>query len=368
MERFGGAYDPAAAPPFKGNYFRTISAARDWHGAFVEEILDPALPIVDSHHHLQEDKNGRYLFHDCVADMATGHNIISTVHVQAKSMLRAIGPAHLKDVGETEYARGAAAMAATGLYGGSRVCEGIVGFVDFRFDPGLVDEALDAHEVAAGGRFRGIRQIAPYVEDEGLKRVMPLNMPEGLFQNADFRRGFRQLDQRGLSFDAWLFHPQLGDVADLADAFPGTLIILNHLGGRLGIGPFAFHFDEEFARWRQSLADLARRENVFIKIGGLGMLYGGFDFHTRPAPPSSEDLARAWGPFIREAIEIFGPDRAMMESNFPVDSQSASFPVVWNAFKRVTADYSPDERAALFYRTAQKAYRLSTSTKGVPKS
>jgi L-fuconolactonase len=367
IDRFGGVYDPSAAPPFRGNYHRTIAGARAWQGAFGEEVLDPDLPIVDAHHHLQEDKNGRYLFDESVADMATGHAFVATVHVQAKSMLRAEGPAHLRDVGETEFARGVAAMAATGLYGGVRVCEGIVGYVDLRLDPGLVAEALDAHEEAAGGRFRGIRQIAPYVADEGLKRTMPLNAPEGLLRSQEFRRGFKELDRRGHSFDAWLFHPQLDDVADLADAFPGTAIVLNHLGGRLGIGPFASRFEEEYARWRASLADLARRDNVFVKVGGLGMLYGGFDFHTRPAPPTSLDLAHAWGPFIRDAVEAFGPNRAMMESNFPVDNQSGSFPVIWNALKRATAEYSADERAEMFHRTAQRIYRLSPSTTGIPK-
>jgi predicted TIM-barrel fold metal-dependent hydrolase len=367
MDRFGGAYVPASAPPFRGNYYRTIAAARAWQGACTEEILDPSLPIVDAHHHLQEDKNGRYLFHESVADMATGHNFISTVHVQATSMLRAEGPAHLRDVGETEFARGVAAMAATGLYGGVRVCEAIVGCVDFRLDPGLVSEALDAHQEAAGGSFRGIRQIAPHVDDPELKRSMPLNAPEGMLRSADFMRGFRELDRRGHSFDAWLFHPQLADVAVLADAFPGSLIILNHLGGRLGIGPFAGRFDEEHARWRTALSELARRENILVKIGGLGMLYGGFDFHTRPEAPTSEELAKAWGPFIRDAIEAFGPARAMMESNFPVDNQSASFPVLWNALKRATSDYSADERAQMFHRTAQRAYRLNPSITGIPR-
>jgi predicted TIM-barrel fold metal-dependent hydrolase len=365
MDRFNGAYAPTSAPPFKGNYYRTIAEARAWQGPFTEPVIDPDLPIVDAHHHLQEDAKGRYLFHEAVADMATGHNFISTVHVQAKSMLRSEGPAHLRDVGETEFARGIAAMAATGLYGGARVCEAIVGSVDFRLDPGLVAEAIDAHIEAAGGRFRGIRQIAPYVDGE-LALAMPLNAPESLLRDPRFRLGFAKLRERDLSFDAWLFHPQLGDVAALADAYPDTLIILNHLGGRLGVGPFASRFDEEFDRWRRGLTDLAKRPNIYVKVGGLGMLYGGFDFHTRPRPPTSEDLANAWGPFIREAIEAFGPARAMTESNFPVDNQSAAYPVIWNAFKRVTADYSADERAQLFHRTAQKAYRLKQAIRGVP--
>jgi len=360
----GGVYDPAAAPVFKGNYYRNIPDARAWQGPFTEEVLFPDLPIVDAHHHLQEDGRGRYLFHEAVADMTTGHKFIATVHVQAKSMMRAEGPAHLKDVGETEFARGVAAMAATGLYGGARVCEGIVGCVDFCLDPGLVVEALDAHAEAAGGRFRGIRQIAPWVDGE-LAKAMPLNVPQGLLRDPAFRRGFAELARRGHSFDAWLFHPQLGDVASLADAFPDTIIVLNHLGGRLGIGPYAFRFDEALADWRRAMADLAKRQNIYVKVGGLGMLYGGFDFHTRAKAPNSSELAKAWGPFIRAAIELFGPERAMMESNFPVDNQSAAFPVIWNAFKRVTADYSTDERAWLFHRAAQKAYRLSEGTEGV---
>ncbi|HWA19172.1 MAG TPA: amidohydrolase family protein [Devosia sp.] len=363
---FGNAYVPQAAPPFRGNYYRMIPEARAWQGPFTEEIIDPDLPIVDAHHHLQEDAKGRYLLHESVADMATGHNFIATVHVQAKSMLRAEGPAHLKDVGETEFARGMAAMAATGLYGGARVCEGIVGCVDFRLEPKLVAEALEAHIEAAGGRFRGIRQIAPHVDGE-LAKSMPLNVAEGLLRDAAFQRGFAELAQRNLSFDAWLFHPQLGDVAELADAFPDTTIILNHLGGRLGIGPFATRFEDEFSNWRAGLADLAKRPNIFVKIGGLGMLYGGFDFHTRAEAPTSELLERAWGPFIRLGIDIFGPDRAMMESNFPIDNQSAAFPVTWNTLKRATSEYSVEERAQLFHRTAQKAYRLRETIEGVPK-
>jgi L-fuconolactonase len=364
MDLFKGAYDPKAAPVFRGNYYRSIPECRAWQGPFTEEALDPDLPIVDAHHHLQEDSHGRYLLHESVADMATGHNFIATVHVQAKSMLRAEGPAAFRDVGETEFARGMAAMAATGLYGKARVCEGIVAFVDLRDDPGLVRDVLDAQAEAAGGRLRGIRQIAPFVAGE-LASAMPLNAPEGLLGQPAFRRGLAELGRRDLSFDAWLFHPQLGDVVALAKDFPDTRIILNHLGGRLGIGPYAERFEQEFASWRASLRALAALPNVLVKVGGLGMLYGGFDFHTRPRAPNSEELADAWGPFMLTAIEAFGPERSMMESNFPIDNQTASFPVIWNAFKRVTARFSAAERAAMFHGVAQKAYRLSSDVKGV---
>jgi L-fuconolactonase len=367
MDVFKGAYDPAAAPEFRGNYYRSIPECRAWQGPFTEDVLDPDLPIVDAHHHLQEDNHGRYLLHEAAADMASGHNFVATVHVQAKSMLRADGPAAFRDVGETEFARGMAAMAATGFYGKARICEGIVAFADLRIDLGLVREVLDAQVEAAGGRLRGIRQIAPYVAGE-LAKSMPLNAPEGLLRQADFRRGFAELGKRGLSFDAWLFHPQLGDVASLAREFPDTTIILNHLGGRLGIGAYAARFEEEFANWKAALRALAAHSNVYVKVGGLGMLYGGFAFHTRQRAPYSQELADAWGPFILTAIEAFGPERSMMESNFPVDNQSASFPVIWNAFKRVTAPFSAAERAAMFHGVAQKAYRLSNDLKGVVRS
>ena len=357
---FQSAYAPAAAPVFRGNYYRTIPEARAWQGQFTEDVIEPDLPIIDAHHHLQEDSRGRYLFEESVADMAAGHNFIATVHVQARSMMRATGPAQLRDIGEIEFARGVAAMAATGLYGGVRVCEGIVGWADFRLGPTLVAEILDASEEAAGGRFRGIRQIAPWVDGE-LAKSMPLNAPEGLYRDPSFRRGFAELARRGHSFDAWLFHPQLNDVALPADEYSDTPIILNHLGGRLGIGQYASRFDEEYPKWKASIRDLARRRNIYVKVGGLGMLYGGFDFHTRSKAPTSEDLAKAWGPFIREAIDAFGPDRAMMESNFPVDNQSAAFPVIWNAFKRVTQSYTRAERENMFYGTAQRVYRLSPS-------
>jgi predicted TIM-barrel fold metal-dependent hydrolase len=359
MDIFKGTYRPADAPEFKGNYHRSIAEAAAWQGVFDEEVIDPDLPIVDAHHHLQEDARGRYLLHESLADMAAGHNFIATVHVQAKSMLRAEGPAAFRDVGETEFARGVAAMSASGQYSNVRVCAAIVGFVDFRIGAD-VPRVLDAHEEAAGGRFRGIRQIAPWVSGE-LAKVMPLNAPEGLLRDPEFRKGFAHLGPRDLSFDAWLFHPQLGDVADLARAFPDTRIVVNHLGGRLGIGPYALRFDEEFGNWSRALRELAAFPNVYLKIGGLGMLYGGFAFHTRSRPPTSVELASAWGPFILAGIEAFGPRRCMMESNFPVDMQSCSFSVLWNTLKRVTKDFSATEKAALFHGTAQDFYRLETA-------
>lgn len=357
MDMFKAAYVPSDAPAFKGNYARNLDQLNQWQSQLVEAIIEPDLPIVDAHHHLQEDKNGRYLFHEFLADANSGHNIISTVHVQGYSMHRADGPEHLKPVGETEFARGIAAMSDSGLYGKTRMCEGIVGYVDFRLGAAAVGEALDAHIDAAGGRFRGIRQIAPRVTGD-LAKVMVLQLPEGLYRDAKFRQGYAELAPRKLSFDAWVFHPQLGDVIDLAKSFPDIPVIMNHLGGRLGIGEYANRFDETFAEWRASLKQLAALPNTFMKLGGGGMLYSGFAFHTREKPPGSETLANAWSPLLDTAIEAFGPHRCMLESNFPVDKQSCGYAVMWNALKRATAKYSAEDRAFLFRRTAQRVYRL----------
>ena len=180
-----------------------------------------------------------------------------------------------------------------------------------------------------------------------------------MLMDAGFRRGMAQLAPLDLNFDGWLFHHQLGEFADLAAAFPDMPMILNHVGGPLGVGRFAGHRQEVFEEWRKAMAEVARRPNVLVKIGGLGMLYYGFDFHARPEPPHSSELAEAWAPYVLECIELFGPSRCMFESNFPVDKQSCSYRSLWNAFKRITRDFSPDDKAALFSQTAAKTYRIA---------
>ena len=173
-----------------------------------------------------------------------------------------------------------------------------------------------------------------------------------------FRRGFARLAPLGLSFDAWLFYPQLPDLMDLLRVFPDSPVILDHAGGILGIPPHV-HREEVFAIWRSHIHQLARFPNLSVKIGGLGMLYCGWDFHLRDVPPSSTDLALAWRPYVETCIEVFGPQRCMFESNFPVDKQSCSYGALWNAFKRITQACSSAEKAALYHGTAARVYGLS---------
>lgn len=321
-----------------------------------EVILEPELPIVDPHHHLWDNKRHRYLLDELRQDTGSGHRIVATVFVDCMAFYRADGPAAMKPVGETEFANGVAAMCASGVYGELRACAGIVSHVDLTLGAAAA-EVLQAHIAAGNGRFRGIRHAGGW-DASPLIRNSHTNPPPGLYGDASFRQGFAQLAPLGLSFEAWQFHPQLPEVTALARAFPDTQIILNHLGGPLGVGPYAGKLDQTFAQWTQHMAELASCPNVTVKLGGLGMKIGPFDHHARPLPPSSQEVADAWRPWVETAIHQFGAQRCMFESNFPVDKGGASYAVLWNAFKRIAAGASADDKAALFAGTAQRVYKL----------
>jgi L-fuconolactonase len=343
--------DPATAPT------PHLPVRPDWLAKRQEEILEPELPIVDPHHHLVDRANtGRYLLPELLADTGSGHNIVATVYLEWLSMYRAEGPVPLRPVGEIEFANGVAAIAASETFGKTKVCAGIVAYADLMLGD-QVEEVLEAMILAGGGRFRGIRYISASHPDEAA-RGSSINRPSGLLLNAKVREGFAKLHPLGLSFDAWMYFTQLGELVDLARAFPETPIVLDHVGGPIGIGPYADKRDEVFAEWKKSIAELARCPNVHVKLGGLGMRLFGFDVHTGELPPSSEQLATLWRPYIETCIEAFGADRAMFESNFPVDKGSGSYQIFWNAFKRIAQGCSASEKTALFSGTASRFYRL----------
>jgi predicted TIM-barrel fold metal-dependent hydrolase len=216
---------------------------------------------------------------------------------------------------------------------------------------------LEAEIAAGNGRFRGIRHSSPWDADPDVAGMYALR-PKGLLLDPAFRRGFACLAPLKLSFDSWLFHPQIGELADLARAFPDTKIVLDHCGGPIGVGSYAGRREEIFKGWKASIQDIAKCPNVVVKLGGLAMRLLGYDFHERPMPPSSEELAAAWRPYIETCIEAFGPERAMFESNFPPDKGQCSYQVIFNAFKRIAAPYSESEKTALFSKTAADVYRL----------
>lgn len=335
-----------------------LPVRQTWLDRWHEEILEPGLPIVDPHHHLWDRPGWRYLLDELLADVNSGHRIVATVFVQCRSMHRATGPEELRPVGETEFVNGVAAMSASGGYGATEICAGIVGHADLRLGA-RVQAVLEAHVRAGGGRFRGIRHIVAWNADAST--LNPNNpAPPALLADPGFREGFARLAPLGLSFDAWLYHPQIDELTDLARAFPDTRIVLNHVGGPLGIGVYAGKGDEVFARWRDSIRGLAGCPNVYIKIGGLGMRINGFGFDRLPEPPSSEMLAGFWRPYVETCLETFGASRCMFESNFPVDKGSYPYAAYWNACKRLTRGATAGEKADLFSQTAARFYQIST--------
>jgi predicted TIM-barrel fold metal-dependent hydrolase len=239
--------------------------------------------------------------------------------------------------------------------GAFRACAGIVGHADCTLGE-RIDAVLQAHIEAGAGRFKGIRHSGTY--DAGIAPTVPPGAPPGLYKDPAFRAGFARLQRFGLTFEAWLYHPQLADLLDLLRAFPDQKVVLNHLGGPLGVGPYADRRAEVFAQWRAYITELADCRNLHIKLGGLAMAVNGFGFDRQALPPSSGEMAAAWRPYFEHAIETFGADRCMFESNFPVDKGMCAYPVLWNAFKRIAAGCSADEKAALFHRSAERFYDM----------
>jgi len=334
-----------------------LAIRKEWLDRRREDPLDPALPIVDPHHHLiDRPESGTYLMSDLLEDIGSGHNIVATVYLEWLSMYRAGGPEEMQPVGEIEFANGVAAMSASGGYGKPRLCAGIVGRADLMLGASVA-EVLEPMIAAGGGRFRGIRYIASSDPDQAQWGATFVR-PQGLLLDKRVREGFAQLAPLGLSFDAWAFHPQLGDVVDLARAFPATPIVMNHVGGPIGLGRYKGKRDEVFADWSARIRELAACPNVHVKLGGLGMKMFGFDFHEGELPPNSEQLAAAWRPYVETCIAAFGPSRAMFESNFPVDKGSYGYGVFWNACKRLAQGASAAEKADLFHDTASRFYRL----------
>jgi predicted TIM-barrel fold metal-dependent hydrolase len=327
-----------------------------WLNQVVEDIIEPERPICDPHHHLWHRSGSRYLLDELMADTDSGHNVVSTVFVECASMYRADGPESMRCVGETEFVNGVAAMTASGGFGEFRACLGIVGLADLSLGT-AVGEVLDAH-IAASSRFRGIRHAAGWDASSDI-RNSHTDPSEGLLLDTKFRQGFVELAKRSLSFDAWLYHPQIPQLTDLARAFPDTTIIFNHFGGPLGVGPYADRQDEIFATWQEHVAALAECPNVCAKLGGVVMPINGFGFHKRDLPATSDEIVAATARYHHHAIDCFGPERCMFESNFPVDKQSCSYHVIYNAFKKMVADRSETDKAALFHDTAHRVYRLA---------
>jgi L-fuconolactonase len=325
-----------------------------WLAQQREEIIEPELPIVDPHHHLWSHSGNVYLFPELLADLSSGHNLRATVFEECGSMYRADGPAEFRSLGETEFVTGVAAMSASGGFGPARACAAMVGNVNLMLGS-RVEPILEAHLAVSGGRFHAIRFSTAWDADERVHNTVP--RPE-MLADPQFRDGFQYLARFRLAFDAWVYHPQLGEVAALAAAFPGTPIVLNHFGSPILGGPNAGRSAEVFAEWRAGMRALARHDNVAVKLGALPVRRSQTGSKADAPPLSSDEIATAWRPFVEVCVEQFGAHRCMFESNFPVQKRWCSYAVFWNACKRLAAGASADEKSALFSGTASRVYRL----------
>ncbi len=339
-----------------------------------ESIIEPDLPIIDPHHHLwdlrplmsafPEPRHDflealvgapYYTFDELQADTQSGHNVVATVFMECGAFYDAARGEELKTVGEVEFVNGVAAQGASGLYGDYRPCAAIVGHANLTLGAGA-GVVLDAL-ANASPRFVGIRHAGAWDTDVEVLGP-PFHHPEGLYRDDAFLEGFAELGKRGLTFDAWVLEPQLGDVIDLARDFPDQPIVLDHCGTPLGIASYRGKLHERFDTWRKNIRTLAECENVTVKLGGLAMAFCQLPDRGPLPGVGSEDLAAMWRPYIETCIEAFGPSRAMFESNYPVDRWGASYPELWNAFKRLTSGASGDEKRALFAGTAARFYGL----------
>jgi predicted TIM-barrel fold metal-dependent hydrolase len=327
-----------------------------------EPTIEPELPICDPHHHFWDFRTARipyqrYLLHELADDINSGHNVRSTVFIEARAMYRADGPEEMRPVGEVEFVQGLAAASASGLYGPGRAAAAIVGHANLNLGA-RVAPVLEALQAASPNRFRGIRHSVTWDPHPEVENTAA-HKQQGQLASDEFRAGAWVLARMGLSLEGWMYFPQLPELAAFAKAVPDLTIVLNHIGGLLRVGPYGNRNDEVMATWRSGIAAAAGCPNVHVKLGGIGMPRTGFDWHARATPIGSEELAASMGPLMNYCIEKFGPARCMFESNFPVDKVSYSYNVMYNAFKRLSKGYSAAERAAMFHDNAARVYRTN---------
>ena len=333
-----------------------------WLDQISEEIIDQDIEIVDPHHHLWPGPprtegakaENRYLLEDLWKDTESGHKISKTVFVECGQGYYESGPDAMKPVGETKFVYEVAEEAK--LDKSKAQIEGIVGHADMMLGSSA-REVLEAHVEEGKGRFKGIRHGASWDESEEIRNSHSIPIRH-IYLDSKFQQGIEQLDALNLTLDAWNYHKQIKELTELAKCFPNLKIVQNHFGGPLGIGPYKNKREEVFSEWKDSISELAERENVYMKLGGLAMPINGWGWHKRELPATSDELVEKHGKYYLHAINSFGVKRCMFESNFPVDKRSISYPILWNGFKRVVRDYSLEEKEFLFSKAAAEFYSL----------
>jgi len=331
------------------------SEHKAWIAQVTEPALEPNLVICDAHHHLWLDEGHTgwaYPLEDFLAHTGSGHKVAHSVYLECGAQYHRNGPQRLQPVGETAWVAGEAIRSAA--LGGTEL-RGIVGHADLRLGDS-VEEVLDAHSQAGNGLFCGIRYTTAQDSHPALSMRESADMNEPAYL-----AGVRKLGELGYTYDAMVYHPQLTQLVSVARNCPQTSIVINHLGGFLGVGPYRDRREEVLAYWYAVMNDLAACPNTFLKLGGIGMPMMGFRWDKQEKPPGSRELSAAWGDAVQRVIDIFSPGRCLFESNYPVDMRGAGYGVLWNSFKRMTIQYSESERRDLFHDSAFRAYRLTAA-------
>lgn len=326
----------------------------DWLGLNKEEPLEPDLPIIDAHHHLWNRPGNVYRFGEYLEDISSGHNIVATIYVQARSGYWEHGPEILKPAGEIDFAMDMAKQASSAAGNKTALCAAIIGGADLMQGENVAP-ALERMVDLSEGRLRGIRNQTAWHADPNI-RSSPFPTSPGMVASEAFRLGAKALNRFGLSLDVWAYQTQLIEVESLARFLPGLRIIINHAGGPLGIGLYRENRKAAFDQWKTDLQNLAKLPNVHVKLSGLGMRANGFEHDALERPPTSVYLADCIRPYVETAIEIFGPNRCMFESNFPVDKGMYSYCTLWNAFKRICENYSNSDKSFLFHDASHQIY------------
>lgn len=318
------------------------------------EALEPDLRICDAHHHIWlEDGLIPYSVADFARDTSGGHRIESSIYIECDQGYRDSGPAELRPVGETERAVRFAEESCR--LGGAQI-RGIVPLIDPRMGHGI-DAVIDAHQDAAKGLLCGFRARTGY---DPARQYVPAGHQQwpGQMLEPAFAEGAARIGRRGLVLELLFYHSQLHEAVALAQKLADTPIVINHLAFPIGVGGYEQRRNDVEASWRSGLAKLAKLPHVSMKIGGFGMRLFGHGWPDRGRPVTSDEIVAQVGARVRFAIDTFGPQRCIFESNFPVDGLSFGYTTLWNALKKMSAGYSSSERAALLHDTAVTTYGL----------
>ena len=338
---------------FEGEMVEINIGSEEWLAQVKEDIVDPERPIIDPHHHLWHDRGSVYLVTELQADTGSGHNVTKTVFMECGWSYKQDGPKHLKVVGETE---AVVKQVKESEKTEGAVISGIVSRADLTLGEEVI-EVLEAHQESSQGLFRGIRHAGARAEHPEALSI-PGQAPEGLFEDPAFLTGMKVLGKNGFTYDAWHYHYQNKDFSAMVKKAPDTQIILDHFGTPLGVGPYADKKEEIFIQWKEDIKEISKSENVAIKIGGMAMPDNGFGWDTRVTPATSDEFVEAQRRYYLHAIDCFGPERCMMESNFPVDRRSLSYHVLYNGLKKMVSDFSDNETHQMFYGTAERIYNV----------